>query len=197
MYYDITLPILLRNQQTSWSEFEYLPIASILAEQPLLFTTHLRSPGYMYSNGSKISQLDLTQLTGRCHIIKIPDSAKSIELKHILKQKIIPHSKLILKTKVSSKWKKSGQLPEPIAMDTEVALYLADRKLDLLGVDGLDLESSNLTDNSIQKTLLSSNTLILNNLNLDHVPVGEYEICCLPLLIMDSGIAPCRVVIKK
>src|SRR3989344_5970328 len=109
MYYDITLPIAMKENFNAWTEADALPAACMLAEQRLAMATHLKSSGFMFNGARTISKIELEKLIGNCHVVRIPEAAKQIELKHLMKSKIMPHSKLILKTKVSSEWKKAGK----------------------------------------------------------------------------------------
>jgi len=197
MFYDLTLPIALKDNLSAWTQADALPAACILAEQPLAMATHLKTSGFLYQGGQMINEIEIEKLVGTCQVIRIPDAAKKIELKHLIKQKIIPHSKIFLKSKVSSKWDKAGRPPTPVPMDMDAAVYLADRQLTMLGIDSWCLDSWDTNDRPVEQLLLAKKMLLVENVNMDEVGPGSYEISCLPMLIINTGIAPCRVILKK
>jgi arylformamidase len=68
----------------------------------------------------------------------------------------------------------------------------------LVGTDYLSIEKFHSGHHRTHLTLLSNNVVIVEGLNLSEVPVGDYELICLPLRIAEGAGdgAPARVVLR-
>ena len=76
---------------------------------------------------------------------------------------------------------------------------LAEAGVKLVGIDYLSIEEFGSKDHATHKTLLDKEIVILEGLDLREVPIGDYEIICLPLKYAGgSGDgAPARTVLIK
>ena len=78
-----------------------------------------------------------------------------------------------------------------VKLNVEAARYLADKKIKCLGVDYLS--SGN---HEVHLHILKYGTII-EGLNLSKVKAGEYDLCCLPLKLIDAEAAPARAILVK
>ncbi len=94
---------------------------------------------------------------------------------------IVKGERLLSKTGNSEKnWAILPFQKEYIYFDTDVASYLCHKEVSCIGIDYLSLSGR---DNSaeVHKLLLTSERVIIEGLNLQGVPPGEYKMICLPL----------------
>jgi len=74
--------------------------------------------------------------------------------------------------------------------------YIANRGIQLIGVDYLSVGSFKHSGRYVHKTLLSSGIWTIEGLNLSDVTPGKYNLICLPLRIVGGDGAPARAIIK-
>jgi len=191
MYIDISIPVKLEVSNSKANAFDEIPTHSIFIDQHMVFGTHLDLPNV----GAEIVEFD--NLVGECLVVKIPESAKAVELGHLLKLPLIPGGRVIFKTKNSSGWQRAGYPPNPIGIDIRAAQFLADRKLKLVGIDGWSVDKKDDPNLISHTLLLESGSYLLESLYLDHVAPGNYQVLALPLMIQGARIVPCRAVLQK
>ncbi len=191
MYIDISIPINMKSAELKANAFEEAINHSIFIDQHMVFGTHLDLPNI----GAEAVEFD--NLIGDCLVVKIPDSAKAIELGHLLKLPLVPGGRVIFKTKNSSGWQKAGHPPDPIGIDIRAVQFLADRKLKLVGIDGWSVDKKDSDTLTSHKLLLESGSYLLESLYLDHVAPGNYKMLVLPLMIQDAKVVPCRAILQK
>jgi arylformamidase len=87
--------------------------------------------------------------------------------------------------------------PDLIAFDPALLEDLAERGVVLVGIDSASI------DPAASKTLESHQVIrrrglrVLENLLLDDVPEGEYELIALPLKLMSADASPVRAVLRE
>jgi len=80
---------------------------------------------------------------------------------------------------------------------SELALYLVEKGVKLVGIDYLSVDAYNRPDAPVHRTLLRAGIVILEGLHLLEVPPGAYQIFCLPLRLAGGDGAPARVVLRE
>ncbi len=191
MYLDISIPIQINPSSQAWMNSNGIFDHSIFVNQHVVFGTHIDVPT------ESAAKVEFDNLMGECLVVRIPDSAKKIELGHLLKLPLVPGGRVIFKTKNSSGWSKPGHPPTPMGIDVRAGQWLADRHLKLVGVDGWSVDKPEDEDSPIHNLLLGSGAYLLESLYLDHIAPGSYELFALPLMLSDSSLAPCRAVLRK
>jgi arylformamidase len=81
------------------------------------------------------------------------------------------------------------------ALDAEAARMLADAGVRLFGTDAPSPDPFDSADLPAHRALLAARAGILENVMLDDVPPGEYELIALPLRLMDADASPVRAVL--
>lgn len=202
--YDISLPI--STQTIVWPGDPNVQIntqfdnTSQSTNSSLAFSahtgTHIDSPLHFLPNGKTVDEIDLEKINGPCQIINIKRSAPEISLKDLKNSQILPSSRILFKTG-NSELNEQNQFNQNFcSLSPEVAQFLADRQVALVGIDYLSIEPYDSPGHPIHKLLLSNQIVILEGLYLDHVPAGEYELVCLPLKLKNLEAAPCRAILK-
>jgi arylformamidase len=203
-FIDISLP--LHHQTITWPGDppvhilpQYHPDNSIVSQLQLGIHsgTHIDAPRHFLPQGKTIDQIPLEKLNGPCQVINIKSASPEITLNDFKPQTIIPGSRILFKTKNSRLYdfKKFNQ--HYISLSMEVARFLADRHIWLVGIDYLSIEPYNILGHPIHKILLTKEIVILESLYLDHVVQGNYQLTCLPISLYQTEAAPCRAILTK
>jgi arylformamidase len=74
---------------------------------------------------------------------------------------------------------------------------LADRGVRLVGIDSASVDPATSKDLPAHQVLLERNVRVLENLCLDAVPEGDYELIALPLKWMHCDASPVRAVLRE
>ncbi|MCW5851900.1 MAG: cyclase family protein [Anaerolineae bacterium] len=170
--------------------------------------THIDAPRHFFPSGLAIDQLPLDRLMGPAWVAEVEDgkdgkgrkagegglvTAAGLEGLRIP----VDVTRLLLKTANSHLW--THPLiptfdPDFVALDPSAARWLVERGIQLIGIDYLSIERG---DESfpVHTALLRAGVVILEGLNLAHVPPGAYHLIALPMKITDADGAPARVVL--
>lgn len=83
------------------------------------------------------------------------------------------------------------------ALHQSAANWLVHENVRLLGVDVPSVDSPEATDLAVHRILLAGNLVIVENLVLDDIEPGEWQLACLPLKLADADGAPARAVLWR
>jgi arylformamidase len=160
--------------------------------------THIDTPRHFIPGGSTVSDMPLDSTVGPARVIEIKDP-ETIKVPELKKHKIKKGERLLFKTRNSPASYESPKFVEDyVYLDGDAAEYLAEKRIRLFGLDCLTI--GNIKDEqSVIKThqaLLSAGIYILEFCALGHVPPGEYELLCLPLLMYNGDAGPCRAFLR-
>lgn len=142
--------------------------------------THVDAPRHAYADGTTIDQTDLALYYGPCRVATVP-SGKLLTAAD-LEPLLTNCSRLLLKSNGTSH------------LTEEAAAALARHRLQVLGTDGLSLAPLDC-EGPIHRLLLGQGIALLENLQLTHVPDGEYTLCAFPLKIAQGDGSPVRSVL--
>jgi arylformamidase len=160
--------------------------------------THIDSPLHFIPGGSTISDMRLDATIGPARVIEIEDSEK-IKVAELEKHDIRQGERILCKTRNSPAAYESPRFVEDyVYLDADAAEYLARKEIILFGLDCITIGDIK-NEESIVKThqaLLSAGIYILEGCALGHVPAGEYELLCLPLLMYHGDAGPSRAVLR-
>lgn len=155
--------------------------------------THIDAPFHFLNEGATVEQLPIDIYVGRARVIELKD-ATSIGRKELEKIDFDGATRILLKTG------RRGDLTVFPSTFTTIAADLApllkERGVKLLGVDtpSVDNETSKTLD--AHHALYENGVLILENIVLDDVIPGDYELIALPLHIVGADGSPVRAVIR-
>ena len=160
--------------------------------------THIDAPLHFIPGASTVSDMPLDATVGPARVIEIKDSEK-IKVSELEKHNIGEGERLLFKTRNSPAAYESPKFVEDyVYLDSEAAVYLAEKKITLFGLDCITIGSIKDEGSVIKthQTLLSAGIYILEGCALGHVPPGEYELLCLPLLMYHGDAGPCRAILR-
>lgn len=153
--------------------------------------THVDSPAHYMEDGPGVSELPLDAFIGRCRVVPVKD-ARCVGLPDISGLNMEKEERILFKT------------PRPIADDewrddfTYIAVDVAKacEGLRLVGIDTPSVDPKNSKSLETHKALLDRRVLILENLNLEGVEEGDYDLVALPLRIIGGDASPVRAAIR-
>jgi len=144
--------------------------------------THIDAPSHYLAGAPTVDQLPLESLIGPCLVIEF--AAGDLIGRSLLAESVkAPHASRILM--------KNG----PGAyLDEGGAAYLVEQGIVLVGTEEMSIESP-AGNGNVHTCLLAAGVVILEGIDLSHVPPGEYRLAALPLRLMGVDGAPCRAVL--
>lgn len=160
--------------------------------------THIDAPLHFFFRGSPIDKMPADTGIGPARVIEIYDKV-SINIGEISHYDIQPGERLLFKTRNSSWLQKKKTYPEDYVYFTaEAALFLATKKVRLVGLDYLTIGDVKSPGNirETHEIFLGSGIYVLEGLNLSRVRPGRYELVCLSLRLENGDAAPCRAFIR-
>jgi arylformamidase len=160
--------------------------------------THIDAPRHFIPGGSTVSDMPLDATVGPARVIEIKDP-ETIKVSELKRQNVKKGERLLFKTRNSPLAYESPKFVEDyVYLDGDAADYLVEKKIILFGLDNITIGDIK-NEQSVMKThqaLLSAGIYILEDCALGHVPPGEYELLCLPLLMYNGDAGPCRAILR-
>lgn len=145
--------------------------------------THADAPNHVVTGESTIGETSLEPYVGRAQVVDVqgrgeigPDElpAKSLRSRRVL-------------------FRTRGRaFLSPLA-----ALRLVEKGLILVGTDAHSIDPPDAEDLPAHRTLLSNGVALLENLKLDAVDEGEYQLVALPLRFDDLDASPVRAILIR
>lgn len=159
--------------------------------------THVDAPHHILNNKRTIESLALEVLTGPCYVTQLPDDVDEISAEVLERVPIgADTTRLLFGTRNSKLWASSQQLFQKdfVSVTQDGAEWIVKRGLKLVGVDYLSVAAFEEPD-SAYRVLFSAGVIVVEGLDLAHVPRGFYELYCLPLKLAGVEAAPARAIL--
>ena len=150
-----------------------------------------------YANGQlPIGEVGLAPYLGVCRVIHCIGVGALVEPHHIAHALTDLPPRVLLRTSnhASQSWDSFT------AMSPATMQLLAEKctvGLMLVGIDTPSVDPSTSQDLPSHQQLLERNLRVLENLVLDDVPEGDYELIALPLKLMQADASPVRAVLRE
>ena len=157
--------------------------------------THMDAPLHFFPSAMSIDKVPLSLLIGKARIIDIEDE-ESIKREDLMRYSINEGDRILFKTRNSRLWKKPVFIDNYVHLSIEAALYLAARKVGLVGIDYVSVGGFSGNGIEVHRILLQAPVWLLEGLDLSSVEPGEYDMVCLPLKIDGAEAAPARVLLR-
>ncbi len=160
--------------------------------------THIDAPLHFIADGSTISDMPVDATIGPARVIEIRDPQK-IKVAELEQYNIKEGERLLCKTRNSPKTYTSPRFVEDyVYLDSPAADYLVKKGIILFGLDNITIGHAKDGDNvgHVHRTLLGAGVYILEDLALEKVPPGNYELLCLPLLMYNGDAGPSRAILR-
>ena len=148
-----------------------------------------------YGHGAKtIGQVDLAPYLGPCRVIHAIDCGPLVQREHL--QHAIEHlpPRVLVRTceRAPTAWSE-----EFSAFAPETIEWLASLGVQLVGIDSQSVDPATSKELASHQNLLRHDLRVLENLVLDDVPPGDYELIALPLKLTTADASPVRAVLRE
>lgn len=160
--------------------------------------THVDAPLHFIAGGMTIDKMPLDATMGRARVIEIKDP-KSVTLKELMPHGIRRGERILFKTRNSDRCYKTDEFVDDyVYFDTDVAAYLVDRGVRVVGLDYISIgnyhDNKNLGDT--HRILLEGGVYIIEGVNLAKVKAGRYDLICLPILLDKGDAGSARAILR-
>lgn len=157
---------------------------------------HADAPLHYDPDGATAGQLDLEPYLGRCrviHAIGVAPLVRWEHLEHAIGDDLPP--RVLVRTYArmpAEQW--DAALP---AYEPQTIERLADRGVRLVGIDSASIDPADSKPLPSHQVIRRRGLRVLENLVLDEVPEGDYELIALPLKLMTADASPVRAVLRE
>ncbi|PFM63356.1 arylformamidase [Bacillus cereus] len=155
--------------------------------------THIDAPFHFDNDGKKVLDLDIDVYVGAVRVIDV-SGLESIGKKELETINLEGVERLLLRT---SSHGKAQEFPEEIPyLRADIAPFLSSKGIRLIGVDVPSVDPLDDKELAAHHQLFKHGIHILENVVLDDVVDGDYELIALPLALTDADGSPVRAVIR-
>ncbi len=156
---------------------------------------HADAPLHYDPQGQPVGALDLAPYLGRCRVIHAIDCGPLVQPGHI------EHALPGLPPRVLVRTYRSAPVdrwdPDLPAYAPATVLRLADLGVQLIGIDSASIDPASSKTLDSHQIIRQRGLRVLENLVLDDVPEGDYELIALPLKLMTADASPVRAVLRE
>lgn len=156
---------------------------------------HADAPLHYDAGGASIGHVDLDAFLGPCRVIHAMGCGPLIEWRHIEHAVTadLP-ARVLVRTyeKAPTSWD-----PDLAAYAPETVARLADRGVQLIGIDTASIDPATSKTLDSHMLIRARGLRVLENLVLDEVAEGDYELIALPLKLTEADASPVRAVLRS
>lgn len=155
---------------------------------------HADAPLHYGCDAAAIGQVDLDPFLGRCRVIHAIGKGALIAPEHLEHAAADLPSRVLVRTcaKAPTQWS-----AEFAAFAPHTIGWLASRGVRLVGIDSQSVDPADSKTLDSHQQLLAHDMRVLENLVLDDVPPGDYELIALPLKLTLACASPVRAVLRS
>ena len=158
---------------------------------------HADAPMHYANGGLSSGELELTPYLGTCRVIHCLDAGPLVLPEHIAHALDDLPARVLLRTARTA----SQSWASFTALGQQTLALLATKNIAnpllLIGIDTPSVDPAASHDLPSHHELLARNLRVLENLVLDDVPEGDYELIALPLKLMRSDASPVRAILRE
>ena len=158
---------------------------------------HADAPMHYSNGGASSGELALTPYLGPCRVIHCLASGALVLPEHVAHalENLPPRVLLRTSDTASQSWASFTAIsPETLAL---LATKNVANPFQLIGIDTPSVDPNNSQTLPSHHQLLARNLRVLENLVLDDVPEGDYELIALPLKLMQADASPVRAILRE
>jgi arylformamidase len=156
---------------------------------------HADAPLHYDPNGDPAGQLDLEPYLGPCRVIHAIGCGPLVRLEHLQHRlDAVPPRVLVRMYQHMPQDHFDTALP---AFAPETIEHLADLGVTLIGTDSASIDPADSKPLESHQVIRRRGMRVLENLLLDDVPEGDYELIALPLKLMTADASPVRAVLRS
>jgi len=154
---------------------------------------HADAPCHYAPEGQAIDERSLDYYLGKCQVVKVSANPSQAITPDLILAKIETERVLIA----------TGTCPDPrlfneafAALSTDLVDWLAECNVKTVGIDTPSVDLFTSEDLSVHKRCFEHDMALLENLALDGVPEGLYELIALPLRLVGFDASPVRAILR-
>jgi arylformamidase len=148
-----------------------------------------------YADGERpIGAVDLAPYLGPCRVIHAIDRGPLIRPEHLAHAAEALPPRVLVRTCIAAPTTWS---PEFASFAPETIVWLAGLGVKLVGIDSQSVDPADSKTLDSHQALLRHDLRVLENLVLDAVPAGDYELIALPLKLAEACASPVRAVLRE
>ncbi len=156
---------------------------------------HADAPLHYEPGGAAIGQVDLHPFLGPCRVIHAMSCGPQVLPEHLAHaQAGLPARVLVRLYERMPQEHFDEALP---AFAPQTIAWLADRGVVLVGTDSASVDAAESKTLDSHQVLRQRGLRVLENLLLDEVPQGDYELIALPLKLMGADASPVRAILRS
>ncbi|MBX3636762.1 MAG: arylformamidase [Rubrivivax sp.] len=156
---------------------------------------HADAPLHYDDAGAAAGALDLAPYLGRCRVIHAIGCGPLVHWRHLEHALADLPPRVLVRTYASmpaDRWD-----PDLAAFAPETIERLADLGVVLVGIDTASIDPAASKTLDSHQVIRRRGLRVLENLVLDDVPEGDYELIALPLKLMSACASPVRAVLRE
>jgi arylformamidase len=155
---------------------------------------HADAPLHYEAGGRAVGALDLDPYIGRCRVIHCIDPGPLVERGHLERASAGLPPRVLVRTYAhmpAARWdpRLSGLAPAAIE-------WLAAQGVRLVGIDTASIDPADSKTLDSHQAIRRHDMRVLENLVLDEVAEGDYELIALPLKLMSADASPVRAILR-
>jgi arylformamidase len=154
---------------------------------------HADAPMHYGAQGQAVGSLDLNPYLGPCRVIQCLDVGPLVQIEHIAHALDDLPPRVLIQTnrRATQDWASFT------ALAWETIAFLATKNVVLIGIDTPSVDPATSQTLPSHQQLLHHQMRVLENLVLDDVPPGDYELIALPLKLMKADASPVRAILRS
>ena len=155
---------------------------------------HADAPVHYGADAAAIGHVDLDPFLGPCRVIHAIDRGPLITPEHLAHAAAGLPPRVLVRTCTTAptEWSPSFSAFAPAAI-----AWLASLGVRLVGIDSPSVDPADSKTLDSHQQLLAHDMRVLENLVLDDVPGGDYELIALPLKLVGADASPVRAVLRS
>jgi arylformamidase len=155
---------------------------------------HADAPLHYEDGAAPIGAVDLEPYLGRCRVVHAIGLGALVEPGHLAHAEPALPPRVLVRTceRAPSTWVDDFAAFAPRTID-----WLAERGVRLVGIDTASVDPAASKTLDAHQRLRAHGLRVLENLVLDDVPEGDYELIALPLRWVDADASPVRAVLRE
>jgi arylformamidase len=156
---------------------------------------HADAPLHYDPEGASVGELDLQPYLGPCRVIHAIGHGPLIEWQHLAHALDQLPPRVLVRTYARmpvDRWD-----PDLAAFASQTIERLAALGVLLVGIDTASIDPADSKTLDSHQVIRRLNLRVLENLVLDDVPEGDYELIALPLKLMTADASPVRAILRE
>ena len=155
---------------------------------------HADAPLHYGLHAAAIGEVDLDPYLGHCRVIHAIGTGPFILPEHLEHRQSGLPPRVLVRTcqRAPSQW-----VSNFAAFAPETIAWLAAHGVRLVGIDTASVDPADSKTLDSHQQLLEHDVRVLENLVLDEVPEGDYELIALPLKLTSACASPVRAVLRS